>query len=69
MRFVPRVQVQGGDGQRKRGGKLGVTFEVGFEGGFYLVDPPCGRCTGGACLLYHTPSMEHVARTDTLDLT
>ena len=22
-----------------------------------------------ACLLYHTPSMEHVARTDTLDLT
>ena len=49
MRFVPRVQVQGGDGQRKRGGKLGVTFEVGFEGGFYLVDPPCGRCTGGAC--------------------
>ena len=49
VRLVPRVQVQGGDGQRKRGGKLGVTFEVGFEGGFYLVDPPCGRCTGGAC--------------------
>ena len=48
MRFVPRVQVQGGDGQRKRGGKLGVTFEVGCGLGSKVASTSSTRRAVGA---------------------